>query len=402
MQWKVPNPASFRSLLRLADADSKMETKIPQKGGFTHAVEKNFFAGTEASVPQIPNIPHKPHEVTPPQKIETPVNESLRTDVLLKSNISQKNHLGGFENKLAAGKPAKPFENVSGGLAPLRTYRQDVAGVMRDKKTSLVQMVLQEQKERNKREQEKSPSSRRNLPLIFLSLLFLFSSAGMVYYAYFRTNLVDRALLDLKIDPIIFVEKNKEISIDGKDGGIIKDELTKLFHGEDLKVDVLEYIFFTETLNTQTPGGMMSQKNLLPADRLFETLGLKMPPMLLRSLRPDFMLGFHSFNKNQPFLILKTDYYDNAFAGMLAWENKIAENLLPIFGRANRVNELSQRKWDDTVIKNKDTRVLRNFDGSIAIVYAFKDQRTLIITTSEDTLLEVSSRLDLTQEKRSE
>lgn len=378
------------------------ENKIPQKGGFTHAIEKNFFASTEASVPQIPNIPHKPHEATLSKKIETSADESLRTDVLLKPSIPEKNHLGSFENEPAPGKPAKPFEDVSGGLAPLRTYRQDVAGVMRDKKTSLVQMVLQEQKERNKREQEKSPSSRKNLPLIFLSLLFLFSAAGMVYYIYSRTNPADRALLDLKTDPLIFVEKNKEISIDGKDEGIIKDELAKLFHGEGMKVDVIEYIFFTETLNTQTPDGMVLQKNLLPADRLLETLGLKMPPMLLRSLRPDFMLGFHSFNKNQPFLILKTDYYDNAFAGMLAWENKIAENLLPVFGRTNRVNELSQRKWDDTVIKNKDTRVLRNFDGSIALVYAFKDQRTLIITTNEDTLLEVSRRLDLIKEKQTQ
>ena len=127
-----------------------------------------------------------------------------------------------------------------------------------------------------------------------------------------------------------------------------------------------------------------------------------MPPILLRSLRPDFMLGTHSFNKNQPFLVLKTDYYDNAFAGMLEWEGHLTEDLLTLFGQENRVQELSQRKWGDMVIKNKDTRVLLDFDGNIALVYAFKDQRTLIITTSEDTLLEVSRRLDLVQEKRSE
>lgn len=359
------------------------EIKIPQKGGFTHAAEKDFFAGTAETAPQKIEIPHKPAETAVPQ-----------------NTVPKKDGAESVEKKPEPQKPAKPFENISEGLAPLRTYRQDVAGVMRDKKTSLIQIVLEEQKERNKREQEKSPTSQKNLPLIFLSLLFLFSTVGMVYYIYFHINPVDQTLSDLKTTPLIFVEKNKEIAIDGKNGEALKDEVAKLLHGEDMKVDVIEYLFFTETLNLTTEKGTVPQKNLIPSDRFFETLGVKMPPMLLRSLRPDFMLGLHSFNKNQPFLILKTDYYDNAFAGMLEWESKLAENLLPVFGRGDRVSELSQRKWDDTVIKNKDTRVLRNFDGSIALVYAFKDQRTLIITTSEDTLLEVSGRLDLIKEKQ--
>lgn len=379
-----------------------METKIPQKGGFTHPVERNFFAGVESPAQQIPNIPRKPHEVTLPKKIETPADESLRVDVLLKQNIPQKNYLGGLENELAAEKPAKPFENASGGLAPLRTFRQDVAGVMRDKKTSLVQMVLQEQKERNKRERETSPTSRRNLPLILLSVVFLFATIGVVYYIFFLANPVDRTLEDLKVTPLIFVEKNKEIQIDGKDGKAIKNEISGAIENTERKVDVMEYLFFTETISTQTQNGVVQKKEILPSGRFFETMGIKIPTMLLRSLRPDFMFGVHSFNKNQPFLILKTDYYDNAFAGMLAWESQMAEDVLPLFDRANRVRELSQRKWDDTVIKNKDTRVLRNFDGSIVLVYAFKDQHTLIITTSEDTLLEVSRRLDLAKEKRPE
>jgi hypothetical protein len=375
------------------------ETKIPHKGAFGVATEKNFFSDTETSVPNKPEIPHKPDEATVPKNTPEPLNSA----VLPEQVIPKKDSGDTFEKKLAPEKPKKPFENISEGLAPLRTYRQDVAGVMRDKKTSLVQMVLEEQKERNKREQEKSPTSRKNLPLIFLSLLFLFSTTGIVYYTFFHINTVDQTLLDLKTAPLIFVEKNTEISIDKKNAAGLRDEIAKLLHGEDLKVDVIEYLFFTETLNVETSKGTtILQKNLISSDKLFDALGVKMPPMLLRSLRPDFMLGFHSFNKNQPFLVLKTDYYDNAFAGMLEWENKLAENLLPLFGKGNRVDELSQRKWDDTVIKNKDTRVLRNFDGSIALVYTFKDQRTLVITTNEDTLLEVSRRLDLAQEKRPE
>lgn len=363
------------------------ETKIPQKGVFTRAAEKDFFAGTEAVAPEKIEIPRKPADTAAP-----------------KSVVLKKESAENVLNNPAPQKPAtKPFENISEGLAPLRTYREDVAGVMRDKKTSLVQMVLQEQKERNKREREKSPTSGKNLPLILLSVVFLFSAIGIVYYLFFRLNPADRILNDLNVTPLIFVEKNKEIPTEGKDSRAIEGEITNLMHVESLPVDVVEYFFFTKTVSiTTADGATAQQKTLLPADRFFEMLGIKMPPMLLRALRPDFMLGFHSFNKNQPFLILKTDYYANAFAGILSWEGAMAEDLLPLFGRADRARELSQRKWDDTVIKNKDTRVLRNFDGSIALVYAFKDQHTLIITTNEDTLLEVSRRLDLTKEKQAQ
>lgn len=304
--------------------------------------------------------------------------------------------------KITTEKTSKLFEDTTENLPPLRTYRQDVADVMREKKTSLVRMVLEEQKERNKREQEVSPTSRKNLPIVLLSALFIFSTIGIVYYIYFTVNSGDNTIENLSLTPLIFVEKNIEVSINNKDSRALRSEIIKSIQDTNRRVDSIDYLFFTETLGIQTPNGIVQKKNLIPSGRFFETLGMTVPPILLRSLRPDFMLGIHSFNKNQPFLVLKTDYYDNAFAGMLEWEGHLTEDLLTLFGQENRVQELSQRKWGDTVIKNKDTRVLLDFDGNIALVYAFKDQRTLIITTSEDTFLEVSRRLDLAQEKRSE
>lgn len=373
------------------------EDKIPYTGNFGVAAGKDFFGDAGPNLPRKIEIPHKPAATILPKN----TGESANVAIVPKPAALSKSGEESFNKKLPPENHKKPFENISEGLVPLRTYREDVAGVMRDKRTSLVQLVLQEQRERNKREREKSPTSGKNLPLILLSATFFFSAVGLVYYIFFRLNPDDRVLENLQITPLIFVEKNKEISTEGKESLAITREIANLLHVEDLPVDVVEYLFFTKTLSVKTAdGATVQQKNLIPANRFFETLEIKMPPMLLRALRPDFMFGFHSFNKNQPFFILKTDYYANAFAGALSWENKMAEDILPLFGRADRVRELSQRKWDDTIIKNKDTRVLRNFDGSIALVYVFKDQRTLIITTNEDTLLEVSRRLDLAQEKR--
>lgn len=376
------------------------ENNIPHKRDFGIATEKDFFASTESKVPQKTEIPHKPENIPVPQKTEE--RQESATAMVPEPAIPEKDSEESFDKKVEQAEGVKPFENMSSGLAPLRTYRQDVAGVMRDKKTSLVRLVLEEQKERNKREQEMSPTSRKNLPLIILSVVFLFSTVGLVYYVFFHQDPLNRTLLELHVTPLILVEENKEVQTGGKNTSALRGEIVGTIESENLRVDAIEYLFFTETLSAQTPQGIVEKKDLLPSNRLFEALEIKMPSILFRSLRPDFMFGIHSFNKNQPFFILKTDYYDNAFAGMLEWESKLAEDILPVFGEAGRVRELSQRKWGDTVIKNKDTRTLNNFDGSIALVYTFKDQRTLIITTNEDTLLEVSRRLDLAQEKRPE
>ena len=83
---------------------------------------------------------------------------------------------------------------------------------------------------------------------------------------------------------------------------------------------------------------------------------------------------------------------------MLTWESTMSSDLVSLFGNIGK-EDLKGRTWRDVVTKNKDTRVLNNFDGSVALVYMFKDQGTLIITTNNSTLFEISRRLDLSAKK---
>jgi hypothetical protein len=284
-------------------------------------------------------------------------------------------------------------------LPTLRTYKKDVAGTIKGQKTSLVRMVLEEQKGRAKRELNELPQSRKNLPLIFFSIIFFLLAIGVVYYAFFRTVDTSTVFTKLNTVPLIGTEYNKEVLVTEKSERDITDEITRDLGDMELKLDTVEYVYFTEQNIVTTDAGLTEVKNILNITKLFDILHIKIPTDFLRSLKNDYMFGFHNFSGNQPFLILKTDYYDSAFAGMLEWEPTILTDLYPLFG-ITATDEMNGRTWADFVVKNKDTRELKDFNGQIILAYMFKDRNTLIISTSENTLFEVARRLDLLLERK--
>lgn len=133
------------------------------------------------------------------------------------------------------------------------------------------------------------------------------------------------------------------------------------------------------------------------------------PQELTRALAPDFMLGVHAFDGNQPFLIFKTDSYAQAFAGMLSWEETMQQDLTPPFTRqvsphlsgagqgtstpSAPETQILNTPFRDRVVGNHDARVIQNQYGDILMLWTFLDRNTLVITTDENTLQEIISRL---------
>ncbi len=144
----------------------------------------------------------------------------------------------------------------------------------------------------------------------------------------------------------------------------------------------------------------------LSTQQLLALLAPNAPDELARALSPEYLLGVHSFGGNQPFLIFKTDTYSQAFAGMLAWETSMQDDLAPFFTRtpSPRIPEqgtttpavspqLLGTPFVDRVIENHNARVIENSSGDILLLWTFINQETLVITTNEYTLREIISRL---------
>jgi len=145
----------------------------------------------------------------------------------------------------------------------------------------------------------------------------------------------------------------------------------------------------------------------------------RIPENLLRSIQPEFLLGVHVYDTNQPFLIFRVDSYQEAFAGMLAWEPALRNTLSPLFAYtpSPHINAtpavipptststssttpqtppptpIVQAHFIDRIVENHDARVLQNDFGDIYLLWTFLDRNTLVITTNAATLREIISRL---------
>lgn len=389
--------------------ESSSLPNIPQKHASPDIPKKEEkkLAPTEQSKTLTPTISEKEiehlkasaHPINIPKPARKPPNEGL---VSAPSNFSKGEPVPATAIK-APIVPAQNAANTAGGIVEiptLRTYKQDVTSAIKDQKTSLVRMVLEERKSNAKKDFELSPTSRKNFPIIILSIFFLVLTAGVLYFAFFKAEDKKDALLSMRVTPLISTETNKEIPIDELTSGQLTDLISYEISIGKIRLDTLEYLFFTKKTVSQGEGGVFETKEIVPVKDLLRLLNLPIPDMLARTLKPDYMLGVHAFNNNQAFLILKTDYYDTAFAGMLSWERSMHKDLLPLFGRKNRLTDLENSHWGDLILKNKDMRVLKYPSGDIALLYAFKDQKTIIISTSQDTFFKISDLFDLSQGRK--
>ena len=92
------------------------------------------------------------------------------------------------------------------------------------------------------------------------------------------------------------------------------------------------------------------------------------------------------------------------------------EALSPLFGdtlseittegaiQENSTSSLSRifipRIFNDVIVRNNDTRILRDDQGTIALIYGFPRVDTIIMATNESTSFEVFKRLTVTRSEK--
>ena len=134
-------------------------------------------------------------------------------------------------------------------------------------------------------------------------------------------------------------------------------------------------------------------------EELFKAIAKSAPSALARALGEKWLLGFHSFataatSANSPFVIVELESFDNTFQAMLGWEGKMLADISPIFIVAENFSTppVPRDRFEDLIVKSRDTRVLKDTDGNILILYSFIENDYLVITTTEEAFREIVNR----------
>jgi hypothetical protein len=190
--------------------------------------------------------------------------------------------------------------------------------------------------------------------------------------------------------PFIVVDDSVAVPLPASFHDRVMQTLSQARDSVALSLGLIERLYITNA----TTSDQMSVQNFLAL------VAPSVPQTLTRTLGRNYLLAVHKFDENVPILMLSTDSYETAYAGMLEWELHMEEDLTPLFRRTapTRVgqptldSQSAAGEFVDRVVANHDARVLQNQNGDILLLWTFLDRNTIVITTNDSTLKEVITR----------
>ena len=292
-------------------------------------------------------------------------------------------------------------------LKTIRTFQEDIAKTLKESKTSLTKIVLTEKDKQRKKERSEEVKPTKNhkmiIGLIVVVVIAIMTTTTIYLFMAKDNPNTPKQITELKIPTIIFPNYQKEIYLTS----LKRNKINASIENQKKEVSIpLGQIIQLYLTRKDTSEQYMVEKTddfklLLTSKVFFETLDSDIPKTLIRSFRPEMMFGFHSSLGNNPFLIIKVNSYETAFAGMLEWEKGILDDIFPIFKKEGSKIDLLNYKFEDIVISNKDVRAILNSEGDLEFGYSFADKNTLILVNNETTLQEIFRRLRISKLERS-
>lgn len=282
------------------------------------------------------------------------------------------------ENNVA--EPSNSASKITSPLKQIRTFQGDVAMALARQRESLVS--IQQQAAARREEAEASSlnvsTKKRGKFLLFAGSILFLALGGFGAWLAYNEYLRKTAPPVIVTPASEFLPSNSSVELD----------LT----GDARESALVE---IGQALSGGTPGELKhlvlrrGQGPIAPelsAEEFLRALGTRAPGSLARALDPAFMLGSIG---TSPFIIFKLDSFENAFAGMLAWEKDMAEDLGPLMSSPEILKNIGPESvFRDVISKNKDVRILsvpiapQSATATPVILYSFFDNRMLIITNS--------------------
>ncbi len=344
--------------------------------------------------------------------------------------------------------PTTPLDSPE--IKPIRTYESDVADLMSHTHVSTASIAIAETKKQTGEEKMATHERRepyiqshtvKNLLLTLVSLLLLGGGAFGAYYLYLQSPIAPvkqtapLAVNQPTTSALVTADISSILPIDGLNAKTIisrvQDEISKPQAANTVKEIV----------------PVVTQNNIkvrVSASTMLSIMGIPAPDILSRSLKDSWMLGVYMDSRGQRnvFVVTQNNFFQNSFAGMLQWENRMPDDLKPYLPvlptspnaavlptpspiavptaattsskahtsakiatstiatafstfTATPVPSVTLRgQFINKIVDNKDVREYKNADGQVSFLYSFVNSGTLVITGNESSLSEILTRLE--------
>ena len=285
-------------------------------------------------------------------------------------------------------------------VTPVHTLKDDIQHVVREEKMSLVRAASLEEDRKLREEADKKQISpgdvqrkKRIGGVVFTALLL--TALGLA--ALFGVMLVANQQAGTPATQettLVFAEQSLILPLEGMTSSSLKQQVAQLRTGQVGSLGSITRII--PAVSTTTSAGLETRP--ATTQEFLRALDASAPDALLRALDTEFFFGLHSADENAPVFVIPVASYDNAFAGMLAWEQYLNTDLSPAFTplpvyQTDADGIPHARAFADAVIRNYDTRTLTDDNGTIQLYYSFPSPKILVIAESPYTFAEIIARL---------
>ncbi|HEY4500956.1 MAG TPA: hypothetical protein VJI70_01655 [Candidatus Paceibacterota bacterium] len=305
--------------------------------------------------------------------------------------------------------PKKYIRTFAGDMEALRTYSGDFSDRVKETDASTVSILATEQDAAPRVYQDvpEKPSRANTLYIIAGFALLIIGIVG-AYIAYTRYLIKMQPIIGA---PVIF----SPIFVDGREIilGTTPDAILKEIGQSvtrELAINTVRLLYVDSAATTN--------------NSIFSALLLNAPGALIRNVNGDnSMVGIVNTgpsstkgdSQKSPFFILSVASYSDTFAGMLAWEPKMPQNLEVLFPphpsqSISGVSSTTTPKiitviaqtpvtgtpvsaFRDEVVNNHDVRIYRDDKGRSVLLYGYWNQTTLVITRDPAAFTEILDRL---------
>lgn len=235
------------------------------------------------------------------------------------------------------------------------------------------------------------------LVMVVLSLILIFGGAYAGYYFYSTSPVaqINNAPKNSSTTPIRSVT------------ALVPFDTQSVINTDGLNFDTLLAKITEEVAKPMTPGATIREVVLtetkegkayrVSAPEIAVMLGVDVPDIILRTLNPQWMFGVYSTpdNVRSAFVVVNTNLFQNAFAGMLSWEPALPLEIRKLTDADVRATMSAPKGvFKDQIVKNKDVRAFVSDTGRTLFVYSFVDNSTLVIAENGVVLAEIIDRLD--------